>query len=232
MKTGKNSLILCGGGVDSYVAAWKNQQQYPTERTILLYVDYGAKAGAQEKHAVTLLCSAMNSRFGASVVSVRVISTDFWSKYLFSPLTSKKTKIEKSPTAGVASEWVPARNTVLMAMALAVAENHGFARIVCGINATAAVAYPDNSVAWIDSYRILAKYAMDRNRSVSLEAPLAELKKSEIIDLAYEIGMTQEILGKSWSCYDSGVLHCGKCSSCRARKNAFLQSIWNDPTKY
>lgn len=225
----RHSLVLCGGGVDTYVAAWDNQQRHPSERTVLLYINYGAKATSQEIRATRELSNAMNARFMNSTEVLR-ISTDFWSNNLSSSLTGDGV-VNQNPTVGVAHEWVPARNTVLMAMALAIADNGNFARIVCGINRTAAIAYPDNSMAWLSAYQELAYHAVNSDK-IELEAPVGHLEKYQIINHAFGTGMTQEILEHSWSCYNGGEIHCGECSSCRARKEAFRRSVWNDPTKY
>ncbi len=233
MNFGKHSLVLCGGGIDSYVAAWDTQLSHPGERIKLLYIDYGAKARTQEINATEYLRNAINERFGPFTASVAFIEFNLWSKYLNSPLTSDDESINLNPRSGRASEWVPARNTVLMAVALSIAEDSDYARIVCGINKTAAVAYPDNDNKWLQRYQALAEYAVNKERHIDLVGPLAELEKVDIITLAYEIGMTQEILGHSWSCYKAyRKLHCGECSSCRARKTAFRESLWSDPTRY
>src|SRR5271154_1754805 len=141
MTVGKHSLILCGGGIDSYVSTWINQLKYPDERTILLYVDYGAKSRINEMRATSYLSQELSKKFGKSTSSTIVISMDLWTRYLSSPLTDDGISVNRNPHSGVAHEWVPARNTVLMSVALAVAENNHIARIVCGINKTAAVAY-------------------------------------------------------------------------------------------
>jgi 7-cyano-7-deazaguanine synthase len=230
-KSNHGSLVLCGGGIDSFVATWENQLNYPNEPTTLLYIDYGAKARLQELRAVTSLQHELQLRSNVAIAAHRIPS-DLWTRYLSSPLTNPSIKVNEDPQIDEATEWVPARNTVLMAMALAVAESRGLARIIVGINRTAAVAYPDNSLAWLDCYDQLAYYAVNKGTKIKLVGPVASLEKYEIINRSFEIGMTQEILGLSWSCYKAGSIHCGKCSSCISRKYAFKRSIWNDPTKY
>lgn len=237
MNLGKNSLVLCGGGIDSYVAAWDNhltqEDDDNPQSTMLLYVDYGSKARKQEIEATEHLRDEMNKRFGARTAVMSIIEFDLWSRYLESPLTSESATINRNPRSGVAHEWVPARNTVLMSVALAIAESCNYARIICGINKTAARAYPDNDIEWLERWCKLAEYSVSKGRRIELLGPVAELTKLEIINHAYHLGMTQEIISHSWSCYEAKIgLHCGKCSSCRARRQAFNESLWSDPTTY
>lgn len=233
MEYGKHSLVLCGGGLDSFVSAWDSQLAYPEDRTVLLYVDYRAKARRRELEATEKLADAMNTQFGKNTASVMHVDFPFFAKYLSTPLTDNGVTINtKTPRLGVATEWVPARNTVLMSLAIAIAESEKFARVVTGINRTASVAYPDNDVQWIYRFEDLLKYAINRGRHLELEAPVGNLTKDGIVKLAVTDKMPLRLLAKSWSCYDGKPLHCGKCSSCRSRKKAFELAESADFTQY
>ena len=232
MKYGRHSLVLCGGGLDSYVAAWDNQNTHWQDRTVLLYIDYGAKAAEREKAATVGLATAMNNFFGSEQASTVILpGFDLWSKWLNSPLTDDGIPVNKRPQPGVASEWVAARNTVMMSVAIAMAEHEDFARIVTGINRTAAAAYPDNDMQWLKRFQYLIEYATN-DRRIDLRAPVGEMRKFEIVNAAFAVGMPADVLDQSWSCYEGGKKHCGKCSSCMARRQAFADSAYFDSTEY
>jgi len=229
---GKHSLVLCGGGLDSYVAAWDNQITYAADKTVLLYVDYGCRARLREIESTHHLAATMNKHFGLGTATVVSIDLNLWSKYLRSPLTDDGVVLERSPRAGVASAWVPARNTVLASAALAIAETDNFARIVLGINKTAAAAYPDNDIRWLERFEHMAEFGVARGRNVDFVGPVAKLTKAEIVALARETDFPVLPLSHSWSCYLGGKRHCGICTSCQARREAFTATDVVDLTLY
>lgn len=230
----KTALVLCGGGLDSYVAAWSNQYQHH-ESTELLFFDYGQKAMEQEWEATKAIANAMNrkdilrkpqDRYGITLV--RYIPFDFYVSHIPSALTDASREIETNPQPGVAHEWVPVRNTVFVALALAFAEAHKHTRIVTGINLTAAQAYPDNSLGWLESWRMLSLYATPAK--VVIDAPLVNMSKAQIVRHGEKLGVPWGV--ETWSCYAGGARQCGLCSSCRARKEAFKEARVLDPTEY
>jgi 7-cyano-7-deazaguanine synthase len=207
----------------------------------LLHFDYGQKAREQEWAATKAIALALNGwdiarspneRLGLTVV--KRIPLDFFKDNIPSPLTSGT--IETSPQYGVAHEWVPARNTVFVALALAYAEAGKFSRIVVGINESAAEAYSDNSRGWLDAYQRLIGYAtrapieLYAPVPIELYAPLVTFTKGEIVKYGEDAGVPWDT--DTWSCYAGGKLQCGLCSSCRARKDAFKFAGVEDPTEY
>jgi 7-cyano-7-deazaguanine synthase len=231
--TGKHSLVLCGGGLDSYVAAFHNQRMHVDEKTVLLFVDYGQKAVKREWTAITKLAGHLNAHYREDTASIVAIkSFTFFRKYTTSSLTNDGVAVNREPRAGIASEWVPARNTVLMSLAIAIAENEKFARIVTGINKEAAMAYPDNDAEWLSRFQRLVEYAVLPSNELELIAPLEDLMKQEIVTLGVNTGFPSAELSDSWSCYNGGATHCGECSSCRSRKNAFDIAGYADETEY
>jgi 7-cyano-7-deazaguanine synthase len=218
---GRGSLILCGGGLDSVVAAFDTRGVYSNEPTRLLFFDYAQQALAQEYDAVCAIAHYIGAQ-------VETIPLDFF-RHINTPLVGGT--VNKQPTAGVASEWVPARNTAFMALAMSYAEANGFARIICGINQDAASAYPDNEVEWLRRLRRVTPYALGTNRAVELHAPLQAMTKTQIVRHGDFIGVPWEKVS-GWSCYEGGSVHCGECSSCRARRGAFANAKVQDPTSY
>lgn len=220
------SLVLCGGGLDSYVAAWLNALQYPNERSTLLFFDYGQRAREQEAKATRAIAEVIDENV-AGDVSVLEIPLDFFTRIKSSLLGSKP--VEENPQAGVAHDWVPGRNTVLMSLALSYAESEGYSRIVCGINAEAAIGYRDNDQKWLSRWRLLVPFATN-NAKIDLRAPLVHSMKDGIVTVGNDYRIPWSV--PTWSCYGAGVAHCGACSSCRSRRNAFVNAGVTDPTSY
>lgn len=230
----KATLVLSGGGLDTLVAAWSSHETHPAPMR-LVFFDYGQKAVDQEWDATKAIAQAMNredlrrqphKRRG--IVLVQRIPLPFYSDYIPSALTAVDAPIETNPQPGVAHEWVPARNTVFVALALAYAESGNYGRIVTGINATAAVAYSDNSKGWHDAWRMLITYATPER--IELDSPLVALTKTDIVHYGEAMGVPWDT--DTWSCYAGGQYHCGLCSSCRTRRDAFRMAGVEDPTEY
>jgi 7-cyano-7-deazaguanine synthase len=222
------SIVLCGGGLDSFVAAWSEYRHHSNDPLLLLFFDYGQKAVEQEWEATKAIGSAMNRHWPGGRVAVMRIPFPFYKDYVPSPLTATGTEIELKPEKGVAHEWVPARNTVFVSLAIAYAEARELSRIVVGINLTAAEAYSDNGFQWLTRFRQLIPYASPR--SPYLAAPLAGMTKDDIVQRGSELNIPWDTF--TWSCYAGGENHCGLCSSCRARRKAFIEAGIEDPTKY
>jgi 7-cyano-7-deazaguanine synthase len=231
MKVGEGTLVLSGGGLDTAVATWDNALTYSAEPTHLLFIEYGQRARAQEWKATQTLAKEMRRQLSARVTAEKIDLN--WFRVAGVSSTSSLTggrDVETNPQAGQAHDWFPARNTVLMALALSYAESHKMARIVTGINMEAASAYPDNEMEWLNRWRPLLPYALGDSVAIDLEAPLAGLSKAGIVKLGAQINYPFESF--SWSCYNGGTNHCGKCSSCRCRQAAFVSAGISDPTVY
>lgn len=134
-------------------------------------------------------------------------------------------------TAEVPSTYVPARNTVLLSLALAWAEVLGAERIVIGVNALDYSGYPDCRPEYIAAFEYLATLATQAGvagRAVRIWAPLQHLSKAAIIRLGLELGIDY---GMTHSCYDPtrDGRPCGRCDSCRIRAQGFAEAGAADP---
>lgn len=217
-KTASGTLLLCGGGLDSLVTAFCDIPQPLT----LLHVDYGCRAEAKEWLATQSIASALGAR--TSLIHMPNVGR--------SSLDPSGRSVEKNPQAGVASEWVPARNTLLMAIAVSYCEANGIGNIATGINMDAASAYPDNEAEWLNKWQQLIPYAISTTSGgIRLHAPLAGLSKVGIVNLGEVLQIPWRGV-MSWSCYEGGEKHCGQCSSCRYRREAFRKADVKDPTSY
>lgn len=129
----------------------------------------------------------------------------------------------------VPSTYVPARNTVLMSLALAWAESLGARDIFLGVNVLDASGYPDCRPAFVHAFEALAQVAT-RGGGFEVHAPLIELTKAQIIELGRSLGVDYSI---THSCYDPvGDRACGRCDACVLRKKGFAEAGGGDPTRY
>jgi 7-cyano-7-deazaguanine synthase len=129
----------------------------------------------------------------------------------------------------VPSTYVPARNTVLLALALAWAESLGARDLFLGVNVLDASGYPDCRPAFVQAFEALAQVAT-RAGGFRVHAPLIELTKAQIIALGQSLGVDYAM---THSCYDpvDGAA-CGRCDACALRRKGFSEAGVADPTRY
>ena len=129
----------------------------------------------------------------------------------------------------VPSTYVPARNTVLLSLALAWAETLGAKDLYVGVNVLDASGYPDCRPEFVRAFEALAQVAT-RDGGYHVHAPLIELTKAEIIQRGTRLGVDY---GLTHSCYDPvGGLACGRCDACALRRKGFAEAGVPDPTRY
>jgi len=135
---------------------------------------------------------------------------------------------------GIPVTYVPARNTVFLAHALAVAEVHGSSDIFLGVNAVDYSGYPDCRPDYIEAFEHMANLATRagvEGRKLSIHAPLINMSKAEIISTGMRLGVDYSL---TVSCYqaDQQGRACGLCDSCRLRRDGFEAAGVPDPTIY
>jgi 7-cyano-7-deazaguanine synthase len=125
--------------------------------------------------------------------------------------------------------YVPARNTVFLALALAWAESLGAREIFVGVNVLDASGYPDCGPAFVRAFEALAQVAT-RTGGFHIRAPLIELTKAQIIALGMSLGVDYAL---THSCYDPrNAAACGRCDACVLRRKGFTEAGVPDPTRY
>jgi 7-cyano-7-deazaguanine synthase len=133
---------------------------------------------------------------------------------------------------GIPSTYVPARNTVFLAIALGYAESVGAGSIYLGINAVDYSGYPDCRPAYLRAFRRLAalatREAVESGQSVEILAPLLHLSKAGIVRRGERLGVPWEL---TWSCYSGGSRPCGRCDACRLRRAGFDAAGVLDPLR-
>ncbi len=151
-----------------------------------------------------------------------------------SALTDTDIQVPENPGAGIPATYVPARNTIFLSHALALAEVVDAAAIFIGVNALDYSGYPDCRPEYIEAFQRLANLATKtgvEGKGILLEAPLIHMSKAEIIGAGAELGVD---FAATLSCYqaDARGLACGRCDSCRLRRDGFASAGIADPTRY
>jgi len=218
------AVVLLSGGLDSAttlaIARQRNFECYA------LSIDYGQRHGAE-------LAAAAQVAMGLGAAAHRVVHLDM-AQFGGSALTDPAIPVPAAPAPGIPVTYVPARNTVMLALALAWAEALDAEAIFIGVNAVDYSGYPDCRPAFIEAFQVLANVAT-RNavsgRALRIEAPLIALSKAEIVRRGSELGVD---FGRTVSCYqaDAEGRACGLCDACHYRREGFLAAGIKDPTSY
>lgn len=215
--TGRDrSLVVCSGGLDSVVAATVAQRELNHEVT-LLHFSYGSRAETKELESIRLVAAEL-------AVDYIVLPIPYYKKE-DSPLLNRDCKIAGGEDgAEFAHEWVPARNLLMLSIAVTFAEANKYDHIILGNNLEEAGAYPDNEPEFINQLNNVLPFAVGPGKKVDILMPVGNLMKHEIVKLGIKCGAP---LHATWSCYKSGEKHCGVCGPCHMRKIAF--TINNTP---
>lgn len=218
------AVALLSGGLDSMVAAARLREA--GFALLALSVDYN------QRHRVEL---AAARRIAHELGAVRhvILPLDL-SAFGGSALTADIAVPKTGVGDDIPVTYVPARNTVMLSLALAWAEAAGARDLVIGVNALDYSGYPDCRPEFIAAFEAMAKLATKagvEGARFTVHAPLQHLTKAQIVSEAARLGLDA---GLSWSCYDPapGGIHCGLCDSCRLRQRGFEEAGLPDPTRY
>jgi len=154
---------------------------------------------------------------------------------LTSDIAVPKGRDEWDMAKNIPITYVPARNTIFLSYALALAEVHECADIFIGVNAIDYSGYPDCRSEYIEAFEKMANLAtkagVEKKTSLKIHTPLIHMTKAEIIRCGLELGVDYSI---THSCYDPSKegLACGSCDSCTLRKKGFKEAGIPDPTRY
>lgn len=220
----KPAVILLSGGLDSAtVLAIAREDGYACHA---LSLDYGQRHNAE-------LAAAARVAKSLGAVEHRVLRLGL-SDFGGSALTDASIAVPESPTEGIPVTYVPARNTVMLALALSWSEVLGSRDIFIGVNAIDYSGYPDCRPEFIEAFEKLANLATRagvEQGNFRVHAPLVELSKSDIIRLGSRLGVDY---GQTVSCYQATAegLACGRCDACRLRREGFRAAGIPDPTRY
>jgi 7-cyano-7-deazaguanine synthase len=216
------AVILLSGGLDSAtVLAIARKAGFDCHA---LAVDYGQRHRS-ELEAARRVAAAAGAPLKVLPLDLRAIGG--------SALTDD-IDVPEGGTEGIPVTYVPARNTIMLSLALAYAEVLGAEDIFIGVNAVDYSGYPDCRPEFIEAYQAMARLATKaavEGAGMTIHTPLIDLTKAEIIQAGSELGVDYSL---TVSCYqaDGEGRACGACDSCLIRKAGFAAAGVPDPTRY
>ncbi len=220
----QSAVVLLSGGLDSATAlAIARSQGW---RCHALSVSYG------QRHVAELDAAARVAAAGGACEH-RVMHVDL-ARIGGSALTDPDLAVPEIATRGIPITYVPARNTLLLALALGWAEVLGAPRLVIGVNVLDSSGYPDCRPEFVRAFEALARVATKagvEGAQFEVYAPLIAMSKAQIIRTGLALGVDYSL---TVSCYqaDADGRACGRCDACRLRRDGFAAAAIADPTHY
>jgi 7-cyano-7-deazaguanine synthase len=224
----KPAVVLLSGGIDSTttlaIAIAEGYDPYA------LSFDYGQRHHIETEAAQRVANSLGTKQHRVAKIDLRVFGGSALTDVLAVPKQRSQTEISR----GIPITYVPARNTIFLAYALAWAEVISASDIFIGVNAIDYSGYPDCRPEFIEAFESMANLATKagvEGRRFQVHSPLIKLSKAEIIRKAIELGVDLSI---THSCYDPSRegFACGECDSCLLRLKAFREAGIKDPIRY
>lgn len=223
----RKAVVLISGGLDSAVVATIAK----CERYDLyaLTVDYGQRHQKEIEAARAVAQSLRAKQHKIFTVPLH--------EFGGSALTDGKIPVPKGRSmaeiaVGIPSTYVPARNTVLLSLALAYAETVGAGAVFIGAHSLDYSGYPDCRPEYFDAFNALAKLATKsgvEGNPIRIHAPLVGWTKTKIVETGLDLKAPLKL---TWSCYEGGEAACGECDSCQLRLRAFAETGVADPAAY
>ena len=219
------AVVLLSGGLDSATClAIARAEGYECHA---LSFAYGQRHEAE-------LAAARRVAAALGAAQHRVMTIDL-AAFGGSALTDTAIAVPEAPSTGIPVTYVPARNTIFLAMALAWSEVLGARDVYIGVNAVDYSGYPDCRPAFIEAFERMANLAtragVEEGARLRIRAPLVDLSKAAIIRRGVDLGVDYSL---TVSCYqaDAEGRACGRCDSCRLRREGFVAAGVADPTPY
>jgi 7-cyano-7-deazaguanine synthase len=220
----RGSVVLLSGGMDSATCLALAARRDPPVHALTIL--YGQRHDREVRSARSLA-----RHYAVATHSVVTIPVG---PLLASSLTDRTARLPtraRGVPGRIPSTYVPARNTLLLALALGVAESRGARSIYLGVNSIDYSGYPDCRPEFLRAFGRLARLAtrvgVEDGWAPQVRAPLLRLTKPEIVRLGERLGVPWRL---TWSCYAGGRRPCGRCDSCRLRAKGFAEAGVVDPT--
>ena len=222
MASAGKAVVLVSGGLDSVTALAMAQDQG--------FDCYGLSVAYGQRHGSEL--EAAQRVTEAAGVPLKVLPLDL--RAIGGSALTDDIEVPEEETSGIPVTYVPARNTIMLSLALAYAEVLEANDIFIGVNAVDYSGYPDCRPEFIEAYQQMARLATKaavEGAQISIRTPLIDLTKAEIIRRGTQLGVDYAL---TVSCYqaDGQGRACGLCDSCRIRKDGFAAAGVPDPTRY
>jgi 7-cyano-7-deazaguanine synthase len=211
------SVVLVSGGVDSAVT-FAEAVREDDETPVAVHGRYGQHTSEKERECASALASHYDSDY------VEIDLEDAFGAFE-GGLTGDDDLSTHYDNEGVATSYVPMRNTVLLAVAAGVAENHRAGKVWYGPNADDRDGYADCRDEYAEAMERALSLGTDR-LEFDVRRPVVGMEKSEIVARGDELGVPFE---HTWSCYQDGDEPCGVCASCEERARGFSEAGVVDP---
>lgn len=214
------ALVVLSGGMDSTAALHLALEKYPSVEAISF--NYGSKHNDEEHARAKRTCEKLG-------VSWTRISLPFVDELFKSDLLKSGGEIPEGHYAEPTMKRtvVPFRNGIMLSIAAGYAESIGAKVLLLGNHFGDHAVYPDCRKVFIDNFSVAVREGTYAR--LMIESPFCEMTKTDIAQIGENLGVDWK---ETYSCYKGGPVHCGRCSTCYERREAFFDSGVNDPTEY
>jgi 7-cyano-7-deazaguanine synthase len=220
----RRAVVLVSGGLDSTtVLAMARAQGYAC---YTLSFDYGQRNRGELRAAERVSRALGDVEHKVVTLNLDAIGG--------SALTDLSLAVPEQETSGIPITYVPARNTVFLSIALGWAEVLGAHDIFIGVNAVDYSGYPDCRPEYIAAFAAMANLATKagvEGQKITVHTPLMKLGKGDIIRTGIALGVDYSLTVSCYQVTEDGEA-CGKCDSCRLRRQGFVDASLKDPTRY
>lgn len=214
----RNSLIALSGGVDSTTLLY----EYREEVACAVGFDYGSKHNARELAAAKAICRDLEIPY--LIIPLAFIGEYFRSDLL---LSGGEMQLGDYSEENMSSTVVPFRNGIMLSILAGLAESRDLQQVLIANHFGDHAIYPDCRESFVTPMG--EAITAGTSNGVKLVAPYTKLTKAEIVARGTRLGVPY---GKTYSCYQGGERHCGRCGTCRERHEAFVANGLEDPTLY
>ena len=214
----RNSLIALSGGVDSTTLLY----EYREEVACAVGFDYGSKHNARELAAAKAICRELEIPY--LIIPLAFIEEYFRSDLL---LSGGEMQLGDYSEENMSSTVVPFRNGIMLSVLAGLAESRDLQQVLIANHFGDHAIYPDCRESFVKPMG--EAITAGTSNGVKLVAPYTTLTKAEIVARGTRLGVPY---GKTYSCYQGGERHCGRCGTCRERHDAFVANGLEDPTLY
>ena len=214
----KDSVIILSGGMDSTTLLYDQQERI----ALAISFDYGSKHNAREIPFAELHCQRLGIRHV-------VVKLDFMTKYFKSSLLQGGEDIPEGHYAeeNMKSTVVPFRNGIMLSIAIGLAESAGLQHVMMANHSGDHTIYPDCRPEFVSAMSEAAR--VGTFPGITLLCPFTNMTKGDIARRGRELGIDY---AETWSCYQGGERHCGRCGTCVERREALQQAGITDTTEY
>ncbi|MBI2018772.1 7-cyano-7-deazaguanine synthase [Candidatus Daviesbacteria bacterium] len=211
------AVCLVSGGLDSAVAVAVAQRD--GFQTRFLFVEYGQKTASKERRSATTLAAHFQA------ITLDTVRLPWLKRFGGSGLFRRDVELNESNER---FEYVPFRNSILLAVGVVLAEVSGADRVYIGSTGSDRIC-PDNSPEFMVAFQQLTRLGTMLKTDIQIIAPLIHMNKAQVVQTGTSLNVPFEL---TWSCHNATKLSCGGCSNCRSRQAAFQSLGLTDPLKY